>query len=130
MQAVGLHGIQEEQEIILGGKSEAGYFSRLAAAVTLSSGNVLITGGRHWEHEVFLLSGSGLSRWEARASMIVGRLGHAAIRLPLREESVMVAGGWDVGDKLRQGWSCTVWPRTSGGWSNHCLHPGQTSLYR
>ena len=103
MQAVGLHGIQEEQEIILGGKSEAGHFSRLAAAVTLSSGNVLLTGGRHWEHEVFLLSGSGLSRWEARASMIVGRLGHAAIRLPLREESVMVAGGWDVGGQAQAG---------------------------
>ena len=103
MQAVGLHGIQEEQDIIVREKSEAGYFSRLAAAVTLSSGGVLLTGGRHWEHKVFLLYGSGLSRWEERASMIAGRLGHAAIKLPLREESVMVAGGWDVGGQAQAG---------------------------
>ena len=48
MQAVSLRGLEEEQEILVKGRGDPSspYSSRLAAAVSLSSGEVLVTGGR------------------------------------------------------------------------------------
>ena len=102
LQAVSLRGLKEEQEIIVQGRGEAvsPYSSRLAAAVSLSSGEVLVTGGRGRDRQVFLLSGPGLATWRSRASMKRGRLGHAAVSLELGgQEVVMVAGGWDKGGR-------------------------------
>ena len=96
VQAIGLRGLQEEQTIFLDGNKEESYSSRLAAAVALSSGGVLITGGKGREQEVFLLSGPKLSSWQRGADMRSPRMGHAAVSLELDgTEVVMVAGGWD-----------------------------------
>ena len=102
MQAVSLRGLEEEQEILVKGRGEASspYSSRLAAAVSLPSGEVLVTGGRGRDRQVFLLFGPGLATWRSRASMKRGRLGHAAVSLELGgKEVVMVAGGWDKGGR-------------------------------
>ena len=88
MQAVGLGGPREEQYI-------SSSF-RLAAAVTLSSGQVLLTGGKDSERKVFLLSGPGLTSWQSKEDMLEARRGHAAVRLQLSEEVVVVAGGWGL----------------------------------
>ena len=96
IQAVGLHGLKKEQTIVIEGNKEESYSSRLAAAVTLSSGGVLITGGKGREQEVFLLSGFKLNTWRRRADMLSPRMGHAAVSLQLDGmEVVMAAGGWD-----------------------------------
>ena len=69
--------------------------ARLAAAVTLASGRLLITGGKNQEKETYLVS-SDLTNWEKRAQMHHGRIGHAAARVVIdKEEQVIVAGGWD-----------------------------------
>ena len=96
IQAVGLQGLGKERTIVLDGNKEESYSSRLAAAVALSSGRVLITGGKGREREVFLLSGPNLSRWQRRADMGSPRMGHAAVSLQMDGmEVVLVAGGWD-----------------------------------
>ena len=95
-------GIPSMQTVNLGGpgKDESiemdRYSSRLAAAVTLSSGEVLITGGKGKEQEAFLLSGLAHKTWLQRADMLTPRIGHGAVSLQLYgKETVMVAGGWD-----------------------------------
>ena len=96
IQAIGLHGPHEEQTIVIDGNKEESYSSRLAAAVALASGGVLLTGGKGMEQEVFLLSGPDLSIWQRRADMRSPRMGHAAVSLQLDgSEVVMVGGGWD-----------------------------------
>ena len=96
IQAIGLRGLNREQTIVTDGDKEESYSSRLAAAVTLSSGEVLITGGKGKEQEVYLLSGLNLSTWKRRADMLSPRMGHAAVSLQLDGmEVVMAAGGWD-----------------------------------
>ena len=100
MQAIGPHGLNEEEKIIIDGNKEQNYSSRLAAAVTLSSGGVLVTGGKGKEREVFLLSGPHLATWQRRADLLHPRMGHAALNLQMDgEEVVMVAGGWDGGGR-------------------------------
>ena len=100
MQAIGPHGLNEEEKIIIDGNKEQNYSSRLAAAVTLSSGGVLVTGGKGREREVFLLSGPHLATWQRRADLLHPRMGHAALNLQMDgEEVVMVAGGWDRGGR-------------------------------
>ena len=96
IQAIGLHRLNKEQTIVIEGNKEESYSSRLAAAVTLSSGGVLITGGKGREQEVYLLSGLKLNTWQRRADMLSPRMGHAAVSLQLDGmEVVMAAGGWD-----------------------------------
>ena len=95
MQAVGLHNMYNEQQIRVEG-SYMTYSSRLATAVTLSSGEVLVVGGRGQEQHVFLLVGPQLTSWQPKAHLKNGRLGHAAAGFSLGgEEVVVVAGGWD-----------------------------------
>ena len=96
IQAIGLQGLGKERMIVLDGNKDENYSSRLAAAVALSSGGVLITGGKGREQEVFLLSGPDLSSWQRKADMRSPRMGHAPASLQLDEKKVvMVAGGWD-----------------------------------
>ena len=64
--------------------------------MSLSSGDVLITGGKEREQQVFLVSGLAHKTWLRRADMLTPRIGHAAVSLQLDgKETVMVAGGWD-----------------------------------
>ena len=64
--------------------------------MTLSSGDVLITGGKEREQQVFLVSGLAHKTWHRRADMLTPRIGHAAVSFQLEgKETVMVAGGWD-----------------------------------
>ena len=96
LQRVGVTGPAREQQLRKRGGAVP-YSSRLALAVTLASGSLLVTGGMSKERDVFLVSGSALEDWQPRRRMIHGRLGHAGARLVVGgEEQVAVAGGWDT----------------------------------
>ena len=87
-----------------GPKREFAYptLSRLAAAVTLARGAVVVTGGRGSETEVWMNSSNNFKEWERRNDMTEGRKGHAAAVINLgRSELVVVAGGWNyLGQEL------------------------------
>ena len=90
---MGLKAPNEEHKLVVSEKEMTPYHSRLASAVTLTGGDVLVTGGRGTEHNVYLLTGQD---WVPRQRMLQDRLGHSSIRIMLgSEEHVMVAGGWD-----------------------------------
>ena len=90
IQRVGLQGTHPEEQLEVDSEP---YYTRLAAAVSISSGDILITGGMHKERDVFLLSSAGLLK--RCRSMKHGRFGHAATRLLVdQEEIVVVAGGF------------------------------------
>ena len=99
MQSVGLNDRYDEQEIKVAGPGEGRrrpYSSLRAAAVTLESGDILVTGGMRREREVFLVSGTDLSQWSRRQDMLEPRMGHASARVVLgRQEKVLAVGGWD-----------------------------------
>ena len=94
MQSVGLEQTQEEQEMYLDSESDT---NRFAAAVTLMSGAVILTGGRNRPREVFHLNNMwGQQNWKSKrlADMNKGRYGHASTVFFLKsEENVIVAGG-------------------------------------
>ena len=70
--------------------------SRLASAVTLRTGEILVTGGLGSDREVWLSSPITPSTWNKRKDMLIGRKGHATAAITLGEqEVVVVAGGWD-----------------------------------
>ena len=70
--------------------------SRLASAVTLRTGEILVTGGLGSGKEVWLSSPITPSTWNKRKDMLIGRKGHATAAIILGEqEVVVVAGGWD-----------------------------------
>ena len=70
------------------------FHSCLANAVILSSGAVVVTGGRGSEKEVWMSSVS--TQWTRKKNMPVGRKGHAAAAVKVGGvESVIVPGGWD-----------------------------------
>ena len=90
MQSVGLHHTREEQEIHLDSESDT---NRFAAAVTLKSGVVILTGGKNRPKEVFHLSHQN---WKSKrlADMENGRYGHASVVFYFEsDENVIVAGG-------------------------------------
>ena len=90
IQRVGLQGTHPEEQLEVDSEP---YYTRLAAAVSISSGDTLITGGMNKERDVFLLSTTGLLK--RCRSMKHGRFGHAATRLLVdQEEMVVVAGGF------------------------------------
>ena len=83
-----------------GSSEEVAYpsHSRLANAVTLSSGAIVVTGGRGSENDVWMSSSS--NQWNRKKNMPVGRKGHAAAAVMVGGiESVIVAGGWDLHGK-------------------------------
>ena len=106
MQNVVIEGALDEQKIVISGISadeDKYYSSTLAKAVTLSSGDILITGGKNSEKKAYRISsnvigGEDSSTWVPCRNMRFGRAGHAATRVVKGlEEQVMVAGGWDAG---------------------------------
>ena len=76
--------------------------SRLSAAVTLSSGIVVVTGGRGSEKHVFMSTISSSPKWEQKQDMLESRKGHASAAINVgKVEVVVVAGGWDYkGDEM------------------------------
>ena len=91
MQSVGLNEIFEEQQITI----EAGVFSYwFPSAVTLTTGDIVLTGGRHTAREAALRSKLGI--WTRLPEMIHGRYGHSSCGVFHEDsEHVLVAGGWD-----------------------------------
>ena len=80
-----------------GSNKEASYptLSRLAAAVTLSTGSILVTGGRVNEKQVWMSASNSSTSWVRKKDMLEGRKGHAAAAVMLADvEVVIVAGGW------------------------------------
>jgi len=79
----------------LGGKKTS-FSSRLASAVTLLSGDYILTGGRESGRDVQLLSGTKKQTWTKLSSMLNSRYAHASSPIYLHdEEYVIVAGGYD-----------------------------------
>ena len=79
----------------LGGKKNS-FSSRLASAVTLLSGDYILTGGRESGRDVQLLSGTKKQTWTKLSSMLSSRYAHASSPIYLHdEEYVIVAGGYD-----------------------------------
>ena len=88
----------EEREITI----DSGVFSYwFASAVTLTSGNIVLTGGRHTAHEAVLRSNQGI--WTRLPQMLHGRYGHSSCSIFHEDfEHVLVAGGWDkVGARIQ-----------------------------
>jgi hypothetical protein len=76
--------------------------SCLSSAVTLSSGEVMLTGGQGQARAVYLLGGPQLDVWSKLADMNYGRYAHSSTRLIIdKEESVMVAGGWNIKGRVQ-----------------------------
>ena len=90
MQSVGLSEVFEEQPIEIDSELVSFWF---ASAVTLTTGNIVLTGGRHTAHEAVLRS-NGI--WTRLPQMLHGRYGHSSCSVFLEDnEHVLVAGGWD-----------------------------------
>ena len=95
MQSISLDGPRKERILMVPEVEKTLYCSRMASAVTLKTGQVLVTGGSGMERDVFLLNGTDLNEGIRRRSLLVGRLGHAStVRMLRTEEVVLVAGGW------------------------------------
>ena len=74
--------------------------SRLAAAVTLETGGVVVTGGLGSENQVWIKPSTTDVTWSRGKDMFEGRKGHAAGIVKLDEiEVVVVAGGWGIMDE-------------------------------
>ena len=79
----------------LGGKKNK-FSSRLASAVTLLSGDFILTGGRGSGRDVHRVSGKGAQNWSHLSSMLNSRYAHASSLIFLNHvEFVIVAGGFD-----------------------------------
>ena len=93
MQSVGLQGTRKEKRL---GVALKPYSSSLTSAVSLSSGDVILTGGQGQGSSAFLLGGPDMDTWTRLKSMLSSRYGHASSRIgSAQEEFVIVAGGWD-----------------------------------
>ena len=96
MQSVGLEGPGQEHKLVVPGGGKEPYCSRMASAVTLTNGDILVTGGKGRGRDVFLLTGQDLRTWVRRQSLLQARRGHSSTVIMLgSEERVLVAGGWD-----------------------------------
>jgi hypothetical protein len=96
MQNIGLNGRGKELSVMVHDEKETPLYSRMASAATLSTGEVLMTGGSGMDmDDVFLLSGTEMNVCIRREPLLEGRLGHASIEQMLGNEvTVVVAGGW------------------------------------
>ena len=69
--------------------------SRFASVVTLSTGDLVITGGKSNQRDAFLISQANLTNWSRLPRMKHGRFSHSScILIQDKEERVLVAGGW------------------------------------
>merc|ERR1711915_396862 len=66
---------------------------RLSAAVTLETGDVLVSGGKGRESQLWMWSPSSSQRWQRKRNMTEGRKGHAAAAI--NTSDIIVAGGWN-----------------------------------
>ena len=90
-QSVELNSMFEERQIEIDSGLVSYWF---ASAVTLSSGNIVVTGGRQTAQEAVLWTKKGI--WTNLPQMIHGRYGHSSCSVFLEgSEHVLVAGGWD-----------------------------------
>ena len=98
MQSVGTNEVFEEQPIEINSELVSSWF---ASAVRLTTGNIVLTGGRHTAHEVVLWSNQGI--WTRLPQMLHGRYGHSSCSIFHEDfEHVLVAGGWDkVGARIQ-----------------------------
>ena len=93
VQSVGLWGATKEEQLKVDSNSIS---SCLASAVTLSSGDILVTGGQSRARKVVILTGQALGNWRPMKEMLNGRYGHASSSIVSGfQENVIVAGGWD-----------------------------------
>ena len=118
MQSVGLYDVGQEQQIRVAGP-EGGrkkpFSAILASAVTLASGDILVTGGVGREREVYLLAGSDLTSWTLKTPMTYPRSSHASARIVIgREEKVLAAGGWDSSGEVQA--TVEIYTRTKDVW--------------
>ena len=92
LQSVGLQEPSEEKQISVEHKKLT---SRFASAVTLSNGDLVITGGKMCPRDAFLISGFNLTNWSRLPQMNHGRYAHSSCSLTQdNQEIVIVAGGW------------------------------------
>ena len=117
MQIVGLEDHGKEHKLTIPGARGEPYFSRMASAVTLSTQEVLVTGGRGMEHDVFLLKGADLQNWVRQKDMQKGRFCHSSAATTLgNKECVLVAGGWD--DKGKPSTSVELFSVDKNSWEH------------
>ena len=104
--------------------------TRLAAAVTLRTGSVVVTGGRGGERDVWMSTVDTPVMWSRRQDMLEGRKGHAAVVVNIgSEDMVVVAGGgtmeeksWIVFMYISQSW-------TDGMFCRKCFHLGWILIF-
>ena len=93
MQSVGLQDTSKEQQMMVDRRLHS---SRFASAVTLSTGDLVITGGKRNQRDAFLINQSNLTNWSELPRMRYGRYAHSSCSFTQdKEERVIVAGGWD-----------------------------------
>ena len=92
MQSITIEEPSKEQRMMVGQKLHSSLF---ASAVTLSSGDLIITGGKKSPRDAFLISRFNLTNWSRLPRMKHGRFSHSScILIQDKEERVLVAGGW------------------------------------
>ena len=92
MQSVGLQDTSKEQQMMVDRRLHS---SRFASAVTLSTGDLVITGGKRNQRDAFLIIQSNLTNWSRLPRMRYGRYAHSSCSFTQdKEERVIVAGGW------------------------------------
>ena len=99
MQSVGLQDTSKEQQMMV---DRSLHSSRFASAVTLSTGDLVITGGKRNQRDAFLIIQSNLTNWSRLPRMRYGRYAHSSCSFTQdKEERVIVAGGWSEQGKAQ-----------------------------
>ena len=78
MQSVGLQEPSREKQMMVNQRLHS---SRFASVVTLSTGDLVITGGKTNQHGAFLISQFNLTNWSRLPQMKYGRFAHSSCSL-------------------------------------------------
>ena len=98
-QSVSAYIQMPQQDIMLDSKQLTSCFS---SSVTLSSGDIVLTGGKTEQRGAFLLSGQSLNVLTRLPLMHNPRYGHASCVFSHGQaEQVIVAGGWNQFDEVQ-----------------------------